>query len=73
MIVYNWRGLHNQRFHYNIATKRFQNRYSGNAMDVFADKMIPGENINTNEPDDTVGQKWLIDYQSEDHGHDHHH
>jgi len=23
MIVYNWKGLHNQRFHYNIATKRF--------------------------------------------------
>jgi len=23
MIVYNWKGLHNQRFHYNIATKKF--------------------------------------------------
>jgi len=23
MIVYNWKGLHNQRFHYNMATKRF--------------------------------------------------
>jgi hypothetical protein len=23
MIVYNWKGLHNQRFHYNIGTKRF--------------------------------------------------
>ena len=23
MIVYNWKGLANQRFHYNIATKRF--------------------------------------------------
>ena len=42
-------------------------------MDVYADKMIPGENINTNEPDDSVGQKWLIDYQSEDHGHNHSH
>jgi len=23
MIVYNWKGLHNQRFHYNSVTKKF--------------------------------------------------
>ena len=42
-------------------------------MDVFGDKIIELENINTNEPDGTVGQQWIIDYQSESHGHDHHH
>lgn len=73
MIVYNWRGLNNQRFHYNLATKKFQNRFTGNAMDIFGDKVIDEENINTNEPDDTIGQVWHIEYQSADHGHDHHH
>lgn len=73
MIVYNWRGLHNQRFHYNIGTKKFENRFTGNAMDVFGDKLIDYENINTNEPDGTIGQEWIVDYQSEDHGHDHDH
>ena len=42
-------------------------------MDVFGDKIMDHENINTNEPDKTNGQTWLIEYQSEDHGHDHHH
>jgi len=73
MIVYNWRGLHNQRFHYNLSTKKFQNRFTGNAMDVFGDKMIELENINTNEPDNSAGQTWIIDYQSASHGHDHEH
>ena len=42
-------------------------------MDVFGDKITELENINTNEPDESEGQKLIIDYQSEDHGHDHHH
>lgn len=42
-------------------------------MDVFGDKIVELENINTNEPDGTVGQQWIIDYHSESHGHDHHH
>ena len=41
MIVYNWRGLHNQRFRYNIATKKMTNAFTGNAMDIFMDKIIP--------------------------------
>jgi hypothetical protein len=40
MIVYTWRGLHNQRFHYNIGTKKMTNRFTGNAMDVFGDKLV---------------------------------
>jgi len=73
MIVYNWRGLANQRFHYNVVTKRMQNKMTGFAMDVFGDKIIEKENINANEPDNSIGQKWVIDYQSASHGHDHHH
>ena len=42
-------------------------------MDVFGDKLVELENINTNEPDNSVGQTWIIDYQSESHGHDHEH
>jgi|TARA_B110001450_G_C17578999_1_gene464078 hypothetical protein len=42
-------------------------------MDIFGDKIIDHENINTNEPDKTEGQKWLIEYHAEDHGHDHSH
>jgi len=34
MIVFNWRGLHNQRFRYNIGFKSMQNRFTGNAMHV---------------------------------------
>lgn len=41
-------------------------------MDVFGDRIIPKENINANEPDETIGQKWVIEYQGY-HGHDHHH
>tara|TARA_B110000914_G_C15290774_1_gene366527 strand:+ start:232 stop:552 length:321 start_codon:yes stop_codon:yes gene_type:complete len=40
VIVYNWRGLHNQRFRYNIGTKKMTNRFTGNAMDVFGDKLV---------------------------------
>jgi len=40
MIVYTWRGLANQRFHYNILTKKFTNRFTGNAMDVFGDRIV---------------------------------
>lgn len=46
---------------------------TGFAMDVFGDKIIEKENINANEPDNSIGQKWVIDYQSASHGHDHHH
>lgn len=73
MIVYTWRGLANQRFHYNISNHKFTNRFTGNAMDVFGDKIIELENINTNEPDNSEGQSWIIDYQSDSHGHDHSH
>jgi len=73
MIVYNWKGLHNQRFHYNMVSKKFTNRFTGNAMDVFGDKLTELQNINTGEPDNTNGQGWIIDYQSASHGHDHHH
>ena len=62
MIVYNWRGLHNQRFHYNMVNKKFTNAFTGNAVDVYGDKLIEGENINSNEPDATVGQEWDLMY-----------
>lgn len=55
VIVYNWRGLHNQRWRYNIGTKRMTNRFTGFALDVYGDKLVPGQNCNTNEPDDTKG------------------
>lgn len=71
IITYKWKGLHNQRFSYNIGTERFTNRFTGNAMDVKADKIVAGQNLLTNEPDQTIGQKWKINYQSDDHGHDH--
>lgn len=71
MIVYKWKGLHNQRFKYNIGTKRLENAYSGRAMDVKKDVIEAGSNILTEEPDLTTGQKWIIDYQSADHGHNH--
>jgi len=73
LIVYKWRGLHNQRFKYNLGTERLENRYSGRALDIANDKIIAGQNIFTNEPDQTQGQKWKIQYQSKEHGHDHHH
>jgi len=40
-------------------------------MDVFGDKIVELENINTGEPDQSIGQTWEIDYQSASHGHDH--
>lgn len=40
MIVYNWKGLHNQRFKYNLKNMKFENKFTGNAMDVFGDKLI---------------------------------
>ena len=45
-----------------MVTMRLQNRFTGRAMDIYGDKIIEEENINTNEPDETIGQKWLIDY-----------
>ena len=73
VIVYKWKGLHNQRWKYNIGTKRFENKFTGRAMDVFKDVIAVGSNILTNDADLTTGQRWIIDYQSEDHGHDHGH
>jgi len=40
MIVYNWKGLHNQRFKYNIESQKITNRFTGNAMDVYGDKLV---------------------------------
>jgi len=40
MIVYNWKGLHNQRFNYDLETMKFENKFTGNAMDVFGDKLV---------------------------------
>lgn len=34
IIVYKWKGLANQRFKYNVATKRIENRMTGFALDV---------------------------------------
>ena len=73
MIVYNWKGLHNQRFKYDLETMKFENKFTGNAMDVFGDKLVEFQNINSNEPDHTIGQNWRIEYQSLSHGHDHEH
>ena len=74
IITYKWRGLHNQRFKYDIGTERFENAFTGNALDVVKDKIVAGQNLITKEPDYTIGQKWKIEYQDEDdHGHDHHH
>lgn len=73
VIVYKWKGLANQRFKYNVATKRIENRFTGNALDVKADVIIAGQNIVSEEPDLTDGQQWEIQYQSEEHGHDHEH
>ena len=42
-------------------------------MDVFGDKLTELQNINTNEPDNSNGQEWIIDYHSASHGHDHEH
>lgn len=39
IITYKWRGLHNQRFKYDIGTERFENRFTGNALDVVNDKI----------------------------------
>lgn len=72
VIVYTWKSLHNQRFKYNIGTKKLENVFTGNAVDVKADVIENGQNIDTEEPNHTVGQEWLIEYQEEEHGHDHH-
>jgi len=62
MIAYNWKGFHNQRFKYNLGTKRIENVFTGRAMDIKGDKIVAGVNILTDEPDSGDGQKWLIDY-----------
>jgi len=56
MIVYKWKGLPNQRFKYNIGTKRIENLFTGRAMDVKKDIIKAGQEILTNEPDLTSGQ-----------------
>jgi len=70
IIAYTYRGLPNQRFKYDIGTKRFENTFTGYAVDVKADVIKPEQNILANEPDTTKGQQWVIEYQAE-HGHDH--
>jgi len=62
IITYKWKGLHNQRFKYDIGTERFENMFTGNALDVVKDVIEAGSNLITKEPDLTKGQKWEIEY-----------
>ena len=71
IISYKYKGLPNQRFKYDIGMKRLENAFTGFAVDITADVVKEGQNVNSNEPDSTIGQKWHIEYQAEEHGHDH--
>lgn len=42
IITYKWKGLHNQRFKYNIGTERFENKFTGFAMDIKNDRIQAG-------------------------------
>ena len=72
IISYKWIAQPNQRFKYNIGTKRLENAFTGFAVEYYGEIAKTGDNVVTEEPNNTNAQKWLIEYQNEaDHGHDH--
>lgn len=62
----------NQKFKYNIGTKRLDNAFTGFSVEFKGEIIKDGDNVVTEEPNMTNAQKWVIEYQNEsDHGHDH--
>lgn len=55
IITYKYKGLPNQRFKYNLGTKKLENKFTGYAIDIAADVVKADQNISSNEPDSTIG------------------
>jgi hypothetical protein len=71
IIGYKYVGVPNQRWRYSIGTFRLENKFTGFAIDVAGDAATEGQNVDTSEPDQTNGQKWVVEYHDPcNHGHD---
>ena len=58
LIVFDYHGLDNQKFEYNHEKKSWNNKFTGDAIDVRLDKFAIDQNVVTEPGDLTLGQKW---------------